>query len=121
MRFAAALCLVLAILYSCNDEPKTDDRLALLTGRWELIQAFRNDTETQTLAGTYFEFGKDGKMQTNLPVQAEPSTPYTLEKDKIKQGGPVPIDYTVKSLTATELTLVMELQGIVFDMRLRKN
>jgi hypothetical protein len=119
MRLTSIL-LGFLIFLSCKEKPKTDDRLSLLQGRWEVYQALRDDQETQTLAGTYFEFQTDGQMRTNLPVQAEEIAPFTLEKELIRQGGDVPVTYTLKSITATDLNLLLDLQGITFDMRLRK-
>jgi hypothetical protein len=105
------------MLNACKGkQSKTDDKSTLIHGRWELSKAFRDDSETQTLVGTFFEFGEDGNMRTNLPVQTEESAPYTLEPNWIKQGGSVPLDYSIKLLSATELVLILDLQGIRFEM-----
>lgn len=110
---------ILALSTGCEDE-KTKQQ-ALLTGRWELVRGFRNAKETETLAGTYFRFEEQGKMQTNLPLGAnENAVDFTLEKNEIIQSGPMPIKYTIQKLTDTELILVLELRGMQFEMHMKR-
>lgn len=109
---------ILILNTGCEDE-KTKQQ-ALLTGRWELVRGFRNAKETETLAGTYFRFEEQGKMQTNLPLGANEPVDYTLDKNEIIQNGPMPIKYTIQKLTDTELILVLELRGMQFEMHLKR-
>ncbi|MCC6411508.1 MAG: hypothetical protein IT270_07600 [Saprospiraceae bacterium] len=93
----------------------------MLTGRWELVRGFRNAKETETLAGTYFRFEEQGKMQTNLPLGAnEEAMDFTLDKNEIIQSGPMPIKYTIQKLTDSDLILVLELRGMQFEMHLKR-
>jgi len=113
-----SLC-ILVLSTGCEDE-KTKQQ-SLLTGRWDLVRGFRNDKETETLAGTYFRFEAEGKMQTNLPLGAnEEAMGFTLDKNEIIQSGPMPIRYTIQKLTENELILVLELRGMQFEMHMER-
>lgn len=113
-----SLCM-LVLSTGCEDE-KTKQQ-SLLTGRWDLVRGFRNDKETETLAGTYFRFEAEGKMQTNLPLGAnEEAMGFTLDKNEIIQSGPMPIRYTIQKLTENELILVLELRGMQFEMHMER-
>ena len=67
------------LVLSCEDETKNNN-LALI-GRWEIVRGLRNQRPTETLSGTYFRFGDDGKMQTNLPIGPEEPMEYTLSRN----------------------------------------
>jgi hypothetical protein len=91
-----------------------------ITGRWMLTQALRNQRETETLRGTYFEFMPDGRMQTNLPIGAESPTPYTIEDGAIRQQSTPPVVYRIVSSSDSTLELATELRGLPFVMRFRR-
>lgn len=90
-----------------------------LTGRWELRKAFRNQKETGNLAGTFFKFGDDGKMTTNLTGSDE-TADFTYEKDEILQKSFQPVKYQVKSSDDSSLTLVTTMRGIEFELQLAR-
>lgn len=114
-----ATCLSAFFLFAGCEED-TSKTQALITGRWELFKGFRNQKETETLQGVFFQFGGDGKMLTNLPVGADAPTEYELKKNEIHQKSPQPITYFIQSATDTMLVLTMELRGMQFEMQLQR-
>jgi hypothetical protein len=72
------LAISLAFFISACEHVEKPDPFAqypvLLRGQWQLITAFRNDKETQNLAGTYFNFEDEHTIVTNLPLSARPQT-----------------------------------------------
>ena len=110
---------LLGWIQGCQNE---DEQIRqMLTGRWELSRAFRNDRATETLKGTYFVFSAAGKMETNLPVGADAPATFTIRKDKIiEQQSPQKIKYLIKEISDTALVLGLELRGIRFDMFLKR-
>jgi hypothetical protein len=109
---------LLGLVQGCQNE---DEQIRqMLTGRWELSRAFRNDKSTETLKGPYFVFSATGKMETNLPVGADVPAPYKIRKDRIiEQQSPRKIKYLIKEISDTALVLGLELRGIRFDMFLK--
>ena len=105
-------------LAACGDD--TASTQSSITGRWELIKGFRNQKETETLTGVFFQFGADGKMQTNLPVGADAPTVYELRRNEIHQKSPQTVTYFIQNVTDTTLVLAMEMRGMQFEMHLRK-
>jgi hypothetical protein len=39
-----------------------------ITGEWQLVTAYRDEQETRSLDGTFFNFSADQAMETNLPL-----------------------------------------------------
>ncbi len=111
--FASAVFLT-----ACDDN--TASTQSSISGRWELFKGFRNQKETETLSGVFFQFGTDGKMQTNLPVGAEAPTVYELERNEIHQKSPQEVTYFIESVTDTTLVLALEMRGMQFEMHLKK-
>ncbi|MCE7925511.1 MAG: hypothetical protein DYG98_20855 [Haliscomenobacteraceae bacterium CHB4] len=101
------------------DEEKSNTR-AGIQGRWELVKGFRNQKETETLQGVFFQFGTDGKMTTNLPVGSDTPTDYELKKNEIHQKLPQPVVYKIQDMTDSMLVLAMEMRGVLFEMHLQK-
>ena len=114
---ATCLCAV-SIFAACEED--TGKTQALITGRWELFKGFRNQKETETLQGVFFEFGADGKMSTNLPVGADVPTDYEVKKNEIHQKSPQPVTYFIQSATDSMLILTMEMRGMQFEMQLQR-
>jgi hypothetical protein len=118
---ARSLLLVtflLPLLISCDaDNEKT--RAALL-GRWELVKGFRNQKETGTLEGVFFQFGADGKMMTNLPIGTGMPTEFELRQNEIVQKSPQEVVYRIQSMTSSALVLTAELKGMQFEFHLQK-
>ncbi len=113
------LCFTSIVLLSACGDDNVGTQASIL-GRWELTKGFRNKKETETLSGVYFQFGSDGKMQTNLPLGAEIPTDYELKKNEIHQKSPQAVTYVIQSLTDSTLVLTMEMRGMTFEMQLTK-
>ncbi len=117
--FFPVFCMsALLALPSCEDT--SEKTQAAIIGHWELTKALRNDRETGTLEGVYFDFKADGKMQTNLPVGADVPVEYEVEKTEIVQKTPQPIRYQVATVEDSLLILKMEVRGMTFEMQLRR-
>lgn len=105
-------------LSSCEDT--SEKTQAAIIGRWELTKALRNQQETGTLEGVYFDFSADGKMQTNLPVGAEEPVDYEVDNTGIIQKTAHVIHYKVVSTEDSTLVLQLEMRGMIFEMFLRR-
>ncbi len=112
---AGLLCSVVFIACGSN-EVKSQ---ASLTGRWELRKAFRNQKETGNLVGTYFKFGTDGTMETNL-TGSEESAEFSLQKNEILQKGTPPIKYLIQASDDSSLVLITTMRGIEFELQLAR-
>lgn len=113
-----ALILFFQAGCGCNG---SDEKPAIsVQGHWELVKGIRNQKETETLQGVYFQFDADGTMMTNLPVGSEVPVEFELKKNEIHQKTPQPIVYFVQSATDSTLVLTMEMRGAQFEMYLRK-
>jgi hypothetical protein len=105
-------------LYSCEDiSEKTQ---AAIIGHWELTKALRNDRETGTLEGVFFDFGADGKMRTNLPVGADAPVDYEVDKKTIIQKTAQTIRYEAVTIADSTLVMKMEMRGMTFEMHFRR-
>jgi len=92
----------------------------MLTGRWELFKALRNQKATETLDGTYFTFSDAGKMATNLPVGPEGECDFELSGAQVKQKSAKPLTYNIVELSDSLLTLRIELRGMPFELFMRR-
>lgn len=112
-----ASCCLLLICCCAEGNEKIQ---ASVNGRWELVKGFRNQKETETLQGVFFEFSAEGRMTTNLPVGAESPIEFELRKNEIHQKSPYPVVYTIQSATDSTLVLAMEMRGVQFELQLKK-
>ena len=117
MKHLSASSLVLFVVLgalSCGKEE--DPMLKLIQGRWEIKEAYRNDQATESLADLYFQFEKDGRMETNLPVSETPAaSAYSLKRGVITQTqGALEIEYQIETVTDTSLVLNTTLQNFPF-------
>lgn len=105
---------------SCNKENEATAKM--LMGRWELQEGFRNGEPTESLTDLFFEFGKEGRMETNLPLPEAggPST-YAAEKQVIvqRQGG-VEVEYQIEMLNDSVLIINTSMRNYDFRFVLRK-
>lgn len=127
---SSKICLPLlvcgTILFSCqNDATVASNGKPIyekggLIGRWELLKGFRNNKETETLTGTFYEFSEE-TMKTNLtPTTMEQTYEYSFSDNEIKQKGEVPIIYAVDSLTSDFLALTMTINNYPFKLEMKK-
>lgn len=116
-----ASCLLAALLCVACEEDVQRFRL-LLNGRWELAKALRNQKQTETLSGVYFQFGEDNKMLTNFPAGPEEFGAFQLKQREIIQNFPAQmVRYQIKGLNDTSLILTTEMRGSLFELQLRKS
>lgn len=121
-RFATTVffCLLSSLLWlSCIEDGNKNS--TALQGRWDLVKGLRNQQETGTLSGTYFQFGADGKMITNLPVGPEVAVEYDLSQSTIQQKSSPPVEYTIRSISDSTLVLSIEMRGMQFELHLRRS
>ncbi|MFN7118823.1 MAG: hypothetical protein ACK4TA_18635 [Saprospiraceae bacterium] len=107
-------------LFACNTN-NTAETAQLLVGRWELVQALRNGSPTESLAELYFEFTADGKLMTNITGVPEEGT-YELKKEQLLQRNTqIDADYTIEEIADSSLTLTTNLRGYSFQFDLKKS
>lgn len=121
MRASSLLSVVFALLVAaCGGGGREEKTQISIQGYWKLVKGLRNQRETETLQGVFFQFDADGKMMTNLPVGADVPTEYELKKNEIHQKTPQPVVYVIQSATDSMLVLTLELRGAQFEMHLQK-
>ncbi|MFZ4427064.1 MAG: hypothetical protein ACOYOO_07895 [Saprospiraceae bacterium] len=115
------LAVLLASAVSCKKEP--DARAEMLLGRWVIREGFRNGQATESLSELFFEFGKDGRMSTNLPLpELSAKATYVLGKDKIVQRqGEAEVEYVIKTLSDSLLIVTTRMRNYDFRFVLKKN
>lgn len=118
--FLATLCSS-AILALASCEDVSEKTQAGITGYWKLTKALRNDRETGTLEGVFFEFRPDGKMLTNLPVGADAPVEFEVDKKNIVQKSAQPVRYEAVTIEDSTLVLRMEMRGVTFEMQLKRS
>ncbi len=135
MRTPLAVCLLSLglTLFStgCQSEAEAPVWSAypeIISGRWELITAFRNERETQTLDGTFFSFSKDQSLSTNLPIPVGNSSSgplfvakYIFSQDTIQVEGQVPLQFIVQQLDSQYLVLMTTINQQNFQFNLSRN
>ncbi len=125
MTFYKVLPLLSALLLlqtACQDDTgSTSFEKNQLLGRWEIAEAYRNGKKTETLTGTFYEFGEDGNMRTNLnPAAMEESYPFEFDGQKIQQKGGVKTEFAVEELTDSTLIMKMTISKFPFRLMLNK-
>ena len=119
---SALLLSILLLGLSCGSEP--ENKQDLLFGRWELQEAMRNGSPTESLSDLYFVFGADGRMNTNLPVpgMAEQSK-YKLDGRNLYQYSddlPDEVAYYIDEIGDSTLVLTTDLRNFHFSFVLRR-
>jgi len=116
------LLLIFSLLLgACINEPPADkvDKKELLEGRWEIIQALRDEQPTETLSGAYLEFRPGDKMVSNLAGTEE--VRYELNDNTITQvEGRNPLSFGIQSISDSLLVLQMDIRGSGFQLTLQK-
>jgi len=118
MRYFLLLFIGSCVFYACGKDAAISSD-AQLTGSWQLQRALRNNMETSTLDGLYFEFGSDGDLTTNLMSETAQQGSYVQEEGQIiTQGVNLPLTYTITSMTDSTLHLKSRYQGYQFVFEL---
>ena len=117
-RFFTLICLLSFFIQGCHNKEAI---LNNLSHRWLLDKGFRNEKETDSLAGLYFDFNTSGEVTTNLNGQDERLT-YKLDgEDIIEIGGTEGVFLNIIELSETKLVLQTDIQGYTFKFVLLKN
>ncbi|MGB3800721.1 MAG: hypothetical protein WA952_12975 [Lewinella sp.] len=118
MRIFSALLLLLVC--ACGSEPDlTEEQVSALEGRWELVEARRDNVKTGILAGLYFVFDEDGRFETNLLAEDAQAGTYEREGEEIITAGVNPaMTYEIVALEGQRLLLRSRYQGFLFDFDL---
>ena len=117
-RFFTIICLLSFFIQGCHNKEAI---LNNLSHRWLLDKGFRNEKETDSLAGLYFDFNTSGEVTTNLNGQDERLT-YKLDgEDIIEIGGTEGVFLNIIELSETKLVLQTDIQGYTFKFVLLKN
>lgn len=124
MRFSKFLFagVLLSTIFACTNEPTAEEENLSdqLIGRWEVIQALRNDQPTETMTDFYLEFGADQQMTSNLTGAVE-QVAYEL-KDKVihQKSTRLPVDFNIVDLRDSVLVLTMTMRNTDFRFTFQK-
>ena len=117
-RFFTLICLLSFFIQGCHNKEAI---LNNLSHRWLLDKGFRNEKETDSLAGLYFDFDTSGEVTTNLNGQDEILT-YKLDgEDIIELAGTEGVFLNIIELSETKLILQTDIQGYMFKFVLLKD
>jgi len=117
-RFFTLICLLSFFIQGCHNKEAI---LNNLSHRWLLDKGFRNEKETDSLAGLYFDFNTSGEVTTNLNGQDERLT-YKLDgEDIIELAGTEGVFLNIIELSETKLVLQTDIQGYTFKFVLLKD
>jgi hypothetical protein len=118
MRLFVFLAFLTVFLASCSDD--LGNPAATVEGRWELVQALRNNTETGMLDGLHFDFLADGNLKTNLLGNEVDGTYLWDGEEIVTEGIKLPLTYKIQELTDTTMHLRSRYQGFQFDFKMKK-
>lgn len=113
------LLIALLSLSACKND--TGNAAEKVIGRWEILEATRNNRPTESLSELYFEFTADGKLLTNIAGIDETLT-YEIKKDKISQKGSSlgEVHYRIESIEENAMIISSELRSFSFRFSLQK-
>jgi hypothetical protein len=117
-RFFTLICLLSFFVQGCHNKEAI---LNNLSHRWLLDKGFRNEKETDSLAGLYFDFYKSGEVTTNLNGQDERLTFKLDGEDIIELAGTEGVFLNIMELSETKLVLQTDIQGYTFKFVLLKD
>ena len=90
-----------------------------ITGRWEILDAYRENTRTELMSDLYFEFKADGQMITNMP--GGENAAYTMIDNVILQRGSIiEADYRIKEIKDSVMVLNTELRDQAYRFYLKQ-
>ena len=121
MRVVVFLCLSCLFTSCASDSELPQDAAARLEGRWELVEARRDNVKTGLLDGLYLVFGPDDRFETNLLTDAAQRGTYLREGEELTTAGvEMPLTYDIVALAGDALTLQARIEGHVFNFLLRR-
>lgn len=120
MRLFLSLFLFSLLIVSCGDDGGSVSKKATIEGRWELVEARKNNTKTGVVDGLHFEFLPDGTLKTNLMGNDSPGTYLKTGDEIITEGVKLPMDFNIQGLTDSTLHLRSKFRGFQFDFLMAK-
>ena len=115
------LCLPVFFVSCSSDAELPEDAAAQLAGRWELVEARRDNVKTGLLDGLYLVFGAAGQFETNLLTDAPQRGTYQREEEEVTTAGvEMPLTYDIIALEGDVLTLQARIEGYIFNFLLRR-
>ncbi len=119
--FFFLLCLPFLFLSCGSDAELPQDTAAQLEGRWELVEARRDNVKTGLLEGLYLVFGPAGEFETNLLTDAPQRGTYRREAEEITtEGVEMPLTYRIVALEGDVLTLQARIEGYIFNFLMQR-
>lgn len=116
--FLLTSVFLLCFFTACGDDSAVSGD-ATVSGSWKLKRAMRNNMETETLDGLFYQFNDDGKMVTNLMSDEATEGTYVWEGTELStEGVSLPLTYEVKELTDSTLHLQSKYRGYQFNFEL---
>ncbi len=97
--------LALVFVFSCKTDIAIDN--SDLIGKWDIVEAQRNDKPTGTLKDGYFEFLDNGEFVTNITGIAV-SKNYELNNSTIVETSGDNSKYRIESILADTIVLSLE-------------
>jgi len=116
-RFLLTILLSSLFIQSCNNKEAI---IQHLSHRWIIEKGFRNEKETDSLSGLYFQFGKTGEVTTNLNGQDERLSYKLKGEDIIEMTGMTQIFLNIIELSESKLILQTDIQGYNFKFEMVK-
>ena len=118
--FSVFLLLTLFLACGSDSEPEAEAATPL-EGRWELVEARRDNVKTGVLEGLYFVFADGGSFETNLLVDDAQTGTYERSGEEITTAGVEPaMTYEILALEDNRLILRSRYQGFLFDFDLHR-
>lgn len=116
-RFLLTILLSSLFIQSCHNKEAI---IQNLSHRWIIEKGFRNEKETDSLSGLYFQFGKTGEVTTNLNGQDERLSYKLKGEDIIEMTGMTQIFLNIIELSESKLILQTDIQGYNFKFEMVK-
>ena len=110
--------LSLLVVWGCKEAEKPLDG-SQLAGRWELVSASVNGSDTDRLRDLYFVFLPDTSMQTNI-LGSEANFKYALVDRLLEQKSDPALNYQLQELNDTIIMMSTEIRGSTFEITLGK-
>lgn len=115
MRLFLSISLLSLLFVSCGDDNGSVSKKATIEGRWELVEARKNNTTTGVVDGLHFEFRPDGSLETNLMGNESPGTYLKTGDEIVTEGVKLPMDFSIQGMTDSTLHLRSKFRGFQFD------
>lgn len=115
MRLLLSLSFLLLLLTSCVDDGGSASGESTIEGRWELVEARKNNTKTGVVDGLHFNFRPDGSLETNLMGNETPGTYLKTGDEIVTEGVKLPMTFNIQGITDSTLHLRSKFRGFQFD------